>query len=214
MKQHFLAAGLAWLTLTSAGLPLQAQDAAAQAAAIQERKEIEERFRSLEGLLQQLQEANLLLSRKSTEQSAEIHALRENLREDQARALGNLVSREDLKKFVEKIQEVDRKREGDNKMMIERMEKLAKIAATAPPPPVNHGPTPKPEVVEVEGDFFRHKVKTGESLSKIVAAYNAVLREKGKSTVTMDAVKRANPAMDPNNIIVGRTILIPVPAEK
>jgi len=214
MKQQFLAAGLAWLTLTSAGVQLQAQDAAAQAAAIHERKETEERFRSLEGLVQQLQEANLLLSRKSTEQSTEIHALREQLREEQSKALGNLASREELKKFAEKIQEVDRKREGDNRMMIERMEKLAKIAASAPPPLIPRAPTQKSEVSEVEGDFFKHKVKTGESLSKIIAAYNAALREKGKSTVTIEMVKRANPAMDANNIIVGRTILIPVPPEK
>ncbi len=218
MKQHFLAAGLAGLMFMSSDMVVQGQDQSAQAAAIQERKEMEERFRSLEGLVQQLQEANLILTRKLTEQSSEINTLREHMREEQTRALGNLATREELKKFAGTIQEVDRKREGDNKMMIERIEKVAKIAASTPPPVVIHPPPTgsgnKPEAPDVEGNFFKHKVKTGESLSKILEAYNTALREKGKAMVTMDMVKRANPTMDANNIIVGRTILIPVPSEK
>ena len=200
-------------------LPVLAQDPANRAAAINEQREADERYRSLSGIVEQLQEAYSAQTRRLNGLSSEINTLREQSRDDARKATANLATREELKRLAEQVQEIDKKREADTKLILEKIERLAKIASTpAPvivtPAAINSSDSEsrphKPVSNDVpEGNYYMHKVKKGESLSAIIAAFNTKLKAEGKPTVTFDAVKKANPTMDPNNVIIGRTIRIP-----
>jgi hypothetical protein len=57
-------------------------------------------------------------------------------------------------------------------------------------------------------------VKDGQRLSDIVKEYNGALKEQGRPSITIEQVKRSNPKMNPNKILVGQEILLPVPDKK
>ena len=78
--------------------------------------------------------------------------------------------------------------------------------------PVNP-PTP-PTVTPVNPfKFNTHKVETGEFLSMIIVAYNRAYKEEGLGTVTQSQVLKANPGLNPNRLLVGQKIKIPLPGE-
>ena len=201
-------------------LPVLAQDPANRAAAINEQREADERYRSLSGIVEQMQEAYAAQSRRLNSITSEINTLRDQSREDARKATVNLATREELKRLAEQVQEIDRKREADNRLILEKIERLAKVVATpvpvvvTPPAPRNDSDSETKSTKHVanevpEGNFYMHKVKPGETLSAIIAAFNTKLKAEGKPTVTFDMVKKANPTMNPNNVVVGRTIRIP-----
>ena len=145
------------------------------------------------------------------------------------------VSREDLQKVYAKMAEIEKARQTDRASLLEQINKVAELAAKQPqiiqvPVPT---PTPGPKVStrterestpekepetapENPDGYFKHKIKGGENLTTIIAAYNAELKDKSpaKKAITLDAVKKANPKMNPNNLQVGKEILIPVPPNK
>lgn len=195
---------------------LHAQDPAAQAAALAERRDAEESYRILAGKIEDMH--GIISSQRNDIASLrnEVAILRDALqteRSERAKAAINYATRDDLKKLVDKLQEIERKRESDKELVLKEIQRLAKIAATPAPPP----PEPKPAKetkAEPSDAFFTHKVKEGQTLSAIIEAYNAKLKAEGKGRVTLDQVKKANPNMDINHVVVGREILIPVPAHK
>ena len=196
--------GLSFLTFWTTRLT--AQDAAAEAALIAERKAAEERSKRLEALLEDMKEAYEAQQKRLMALAEEIN----RLREETARAGNNLATREELRKLAEKIQEVDQKREADKELILKELQKLAK----APPPlPVEHKASAEGNA-DVPDKFFTHVVKQGEYLSTIISAFNAELKAKGKGTVTLSQVKKANPNLNPDNLKVGQEILIPVPPNK
>jgi hypothetical protein len=76
--------------------------------------------------------------------------------------------------------------------------------------------TPLPSAPEFTGEYYPYKIKSGDSLTRIIGAYNSQLKEKGmnKAPITLDMVKKANPKLNPNNLPVGREIKIPIPPDK
>ena len=153
-----------------------------------------------------------------------------------------MLFRSDLQKVYSKMAEVDKARQSDRTAINEQIkilaEKVAELQAR-PPVTIREVPTPIPprnntrvpdktsetstekdsgenSVPDNPGGYYKHKVKQGEYLSTIIAAYNAKLKEEhpNKRPITLDAVKKANPKLNPNNVPIGKEILIPVPPDK
>jgi len=183
-----------------------------------------EEMRRLAGQVEDLREANAASMRKIAQLQSQVESLRSDLRqanERQTTKLADFASREDLRELAKKMQEVDQKREADKHLILEELKKLGQTLATPAPAPATPKPRNRPpveipdkpqEAKELTG--YPHVVQSGESLSQIVAAYNAAFKEKGKKTITLEMVKRANPKININNIYVGQEILIPEPGEK
>ncbi len=205
-----------FLVLTSLVLaPLAAWPAdnedAARAAAIAEKQEQEERTRRFEASLRDLLSAQEDQQRRLTEQARQIDALREELRllrEDVLKAGTEALTRAELKKVVDAVAEVDKKRVEDNKLLKEAIETLGTklvALATAPPPPEKREPTPGQNGSEVG---YWHVVESGQFLSTIVQAY----RDQGVK-VTLKQVMDANPGVNWNRLPVGKRIFIPDPSK-
>jgi len=183
-----------------------------------------EEFRRLAGEVADLRDANSAQQRRIAQLQKEVDSLRSALREANDRSttkMGDFVTREDLKKILDRVQEVDQKRESDRKLILEEFEKLGRTIASAPAPAAERKPREKPVVKDteppvapIEGTFYPHKVQEGESLGEIVTQYNAALAKEGRPRITLAQVRAANPKLNPNRILVGQEILLPVPDKK
>jgi LysM repeat protein len=222
----------AWIGVALASLGFQnlrGQDVLAQrAAAAADHEAAEERYKQMTSDIQSLLTAQEI-------QQKRLQALAEELRktrDDQAHSGRNLATRdevkEQLRELVEKIQEIDRKREADKKLILEELAKLGKTLQTPAPAPRKNreaeraepsdrddastkAKPPKKPVQQVEG--YPHEVQKGEYLSLIIAAYNAQYKKDGKKTITMKQVLDANPDLKPEKIQPGMKILIPDPGK-
>jgi LysM repeat protein len=186
------------------------QDVSAEAAALAAQREADERYKRLAATVEDLRDAYSLQQKRLGALADELHRLRgEN--SQLLKAQRDFATKDDLKKLIEKVQEVDHKRSADNKAILEELQKLGKVAA-APvepkAPPVVQAPK------EMTGEFYPHIVKPGESLSAIIATYNATFKELGKANVTQAQILKANPKLNPNKILAGQEILIPAPPNK
>jgi LysM repeat protein len=113
-------------------------------------------------------------------------------------------TRDDLRMLAEKLKEVDQARLDDRKLILEEIRKLAKVPVVAPPPkktapkeePVSAGPPP---------GSFEYVIQPGDNLTAIAIGVN---KEHGLK-VTVDAILKANPKLDPKRLQVGQKIYIP-----
>lgn len=192
--------------------------AADDTAVLAERREFEERYKRMVAELEDMKDAYRALQKRTIDLSSEVARLREeNIQ--QAQAQTKYATREDLRKLVEKMQEIDGKRESDRKLILEQLEKLASTAAAnvaaaearkdrrqqeeekkpvAPPSDPNQ-------------EYYTYEVKADNTLSEIVKAYNEAFRNEGKKTITLQQVLQANPGLKPEKLYIGRKIMIPVP---
>jgi LysM repeat protein len=196
MKRLSLCLLLAGLT----ALPAFAQDTATQ-----------QQIDKLSGQIQDLMEGQAQQGKRIDALLKEVNDLHEKVntptvKEDNA-------SRADLKRIAEQLQEVDRKRAADRELILDNINKLAKVAAGAPVTP-RRNTTPK--VTEDPGAAagtpqvgHEYKVQAGDSLGLIVKAY----RDQGVKVTTAQVLK-ANPGLDPNKLYVGKVIFIPDPSAK
>lgn len=203
-----------------------AQDAATIAA----QREAEERERRTTAALTRLEEANAVQQRRINELNNDIAAVRRQLVEFENRyknAQLGIASQSDIRKVYDKMAEIEKNRQADNNLVKEQFVELKKLLDKPPviipqpiPTPAPRNETrqkdPEPEQPEFTGDFFTYKIKSGDRLTQIISAFNAKLKEEGKNKapITLDMVKKANPRMNPNNLIVGRDIKIPVPPDR
>ena len=181
----------------------------------------QEEFRRLQGEVADLRDAKAADQRRIGELSRKIDQLQTALRESNEKhtlKMGDAVTHEDLKKIVEQIVAVDKKRAEDRDVILEQFDKLAKVVA-------NPGTKTRPLRKEtekqedekpavIEGTFIEHKVKDGDMFSKILQDFNVALKDEGRPTVTTSDVKKVNPKLDLNRLRVGQTILLPVPDKK
>lgn len=153
------------------------------------------------------------------------------LRMESARGTAQFATKADVQRFDDElrrlaktIQEIDKKREADKRLILETIEELKKLIKTAaaapiikPPPP----PPPSPTASETatpeppkDQKGFEHVVQNGETLLAIIGAYNAALKEKGvKGRITLNAVLQANPGLKAERMRIGQKIFIPEPAQ-
>jgi LysM repeat protein len=190
----------------------------------------EERLRKLEKRLEDLQAENFKLAQDLREARAEnqdlnrrFEALRLAAKSTAERA-GNS---EDIIKLAQQLKELDQRRVADQQKILSEVERMLKTApAAAPPPP----PTPSlgksgtksaPKPVEAETGSHAehgelkgvwHTIEKDQTLGVIVKAYNDDLKAKGRTgKVTLKSIQDANPRANPNRLIVGSKLFIPVP---
>jgi TolA-binding protein len=187
-----------------------------------------EEFKRLQGEVADLRDANVAYQKRITELTRRVEKLQEDVREASDRStmkMGDLATREELKKIIDRIADVDEKRESDRKVILEQFDKLEKaLASGTGTGSRSNGPRNtrerdrepekqiKPEVIE--GTFFPYKVKPDETFGEIIIAYNAYLKTEGRPPIREADVLKANPNLNKNRIFVGQTIQLPVPEKK
>jgi len=181
------------MALLTAPMIVSAQDAA-----------MEERLNQLSAQIDVLKEARELQNKK-------IEALEKQVGELQSQVnkpSGDYATSEQLKKVADAVTEVDKKRKADSENVADQLEKIRKAlipggggGGRRSSAPVTD--TPKP-AFDASAPHMEHKVEPGETLSAIASAYRA----KGVK-VTLQQIMDANPKVDPKNVKVGQTIIIP-----
>lgn len=199
MKRIFC---LSAICLLAAAPLLPAQDAATAAAAAS-KQEAEENYNTLKGHVDDLIAAQTDLQKKILALEKDVADLRAELNKSSP----NYASADDLKALTQAVQELDKKREADKKLILEEMEKIGKsMSGTAP------AHTNKPRVdaggSATGGDEtgYYYTIKKDDSLSLIAQAF----REQGLK-VTTQQILDANPNLNPNKLVVGKKIFIPAP---
>jgi phage tail protein X len=130
-------------------------------------------------------------------------------------AANNSASADDLKKLAAQVQEIDKKRQDDNTLILSQLEKLAKaggvpVTPHKPSPIVPPVPTtPTTPTAGAKQNGYEYTIATGDMVATIAKAYRA----QGVK-VTTDQILAANPGLNPNKMIVGKKIFIPDPAAK
>jgi TolA-binding protein len=182
----------------------------------------QEEFRRLQGEVADLRDAKAADQRRINELSRKIDQLQSALRESNEKhtlKLGDAVTRDDLKKIIDQIVEVDKKRAEDRNVILDQFEKLAKVVAdprggNVRSPRGKEKEKAEEKPTQIEGTFIEYKVKDGDIFSLILQNFNVALKDEGRPTITTADVKKVNPKLDLSRIYVGQTILLPVPDKK
>ena len=130
-------------------------------------------------------------------------------------AANDSASADDLKKLAEQVQELAKKQQDDNDLILKEFEKLAKGGSISPshkaPPsvstPTSADNSPAPAGGQQNG--YWQPVGSGDTIAAIAKAYRA----KGVK-VTTSQILAANPGLNPNSLKVGQRIWIPDSAAK
>ena len=203
-----------FLGLSLLRLPASGQDAATNAADVAEKQGVDEKFKQLAADIQSLRDANQLLLEK-------VSALKDDLqqiRAEQSRLAASAVGHDDLKPLAQRIEEVDKRRQDDKDAISEqiktseaRLQKLLTSSAADPSgrPPVT-GATPAAPGM---ADGFVYTIRDHDTFMDILKAYNETFKSKGMKTITLDALEKAHPDVDPKKLKINQKIVIPHPAE-
>lgn len=131
---------------------------------------------------------------------------------DKSSQSGAAASPDDLKKLAEQVQEIDKKRQDDNARILKELERLDRSLGVAPP---SHQAAPSTSATSTDvatssgsQKGYDYVIQDKDTLSAIARAYRA----KGIK-VTTDQILKANPGLDPKNLIVGKKIFIPAPPQ-
>lgn len=174
------------LTLMALLLPqLNAQDAA-----------LRERVDKLYGNVQDLIAANIELQKRVSDLSKELEALKQKSTQP-----ADAVTRDELRTYAQKLQEVDQKREADKKLIVNQIEDLAKAVRRAPAAPPSAGSGGRVQ------QGYEYVIQDGDTLTAIVQAY----RDDGIK-VTVDDILKANPGLKPTALQIGQKVFVPAPA--
>jgi LysM repeat protein len=139
----------------------------------------------------------------------EISDLRDKLNQPDT---NNFASADDLKKLAEQIQEIDKKRQQDNDLILKELEKLEKIGGLAvsahksqPDVSTSNSTNNNPTNTSPQKGYD-YTIHAGDTLSAISKAY----RDQGIK-VTTEQILKTNPGLNPNAMKVGQKIFIPAP---
>jgi LysM repeat protein len=167
----------------------------------------EERLNQLSGKIEDL----IASQETQRKQLADLRHEIENMREQASKPTGNFAAQEDLKRVADIVKEVDRKRLEDYEKIRTTIKELGTTLAAQPTKtkrsenPVEIAKADKPPKSE---KGFDYTVKSGDTLSGIVAAY----REQNIK-VTKDQIIAANPGLVPEKMRLGQKIWIPAPQQ-
>ncbi len=196
--------GLLLIAFTLALRPLVGAD---EAALLAERQNMDERYKKMVAMVEDLLAAQATLQKRMGSLSDDL----QNLREESLRSQGKWASRDDLKRLADRLADLEKRREEDRRVILEEIKKLANTPpAVLPEPSVPKKPRkPEPQVQDpapIPEKGYEYEVKEGDTVAAIVAGY----REKGVKT-SVDQVLKANPALKPNKLKKGQKIFIPDP---
>ena len=165
------------------------------------------------GKVQDMQEAQALQAKRLDTLEKEISDLRDKSSQPGATDNAN-ANADDLKKLADQVQEIDKKRQADKELILKEIEKLGKVggssaASRKSPPTVSMTAVDNPATTATGPQKgYDYAIQRGDTLLAIAKAY----REQGIK-VTTDQILKANPGLDPKNLIVGKKIFIPAPAQ-
>jgi len=222
MKRHLLFSGLlAGLLWVASGL--HAQDSATAAA---EREQAEDRYRTLNNRVSELEATLQSYQKRMNGLREENGKLREEI--DRLKNKGeNSSTLESLKHLAEKIEEVDRKRLNDSKETAKAFERLEKVILDRPSrvAPAPRDPTPPartgPDAVKPPSEThppggrevgWEYAIQANDTLSGIVAKLRT--RDEFKKLTPLQFQKQimdANPAVNWNKLKINQKIFIPAP---
>jgi LysM repeat protein len=171
--------------------------------------ETTDRLNKVDGYVQDLLATRAAQDKRMQALEKEIADLRDKLNQPGA---NNYASADDLQKLAGQVQELAKKQQADNDLILKEIEKLGKIgggstASRKSPPGVAAPPKENPTPAGGAQKGFYYEVQSGNTLSAIVKAY----REQGVK-VTVDQILKENPGLDPKNLPVGKKIFIPARA--
>jgi len=160
---------------------------------------IREDYRRLQSQLEDLLMAHNALKSELSKLRSEVQMLRaKTATKDTATA-----TRDDLEGLAKSIREVDRKRVQDKDLILKEMKALLRSGSSG-------GRTTKTSPNSKKS--FEHTVQKDETISAIIAAYNADLKSQGaKKRITLKSVLDANPKLNPRTMRIGQTLFIPDP---
>lgn len=192
MKKIFL------LTMLLAAGPLvRAQDAA-----------VDERINKLAGQVQDLADSKEALRKDLDALAKEVRDLRDQV----GKPNDTYATQDDVKRLAAKLEEIDKKRQDDQQMILDKIAELGKtlsansgrhVAAVAPPDvpaTADHG-----SAAAGNDKGYYYPIKSGDTLGAIAKAYREQLHLK----VTADDILKANPGLDDRKMPVGKKIFIP-----
>jgi TolA-binding protein len=172
----------------------------------------EERLNQLSGKIEDL----IASQETQRKQLADLRREIESLREQASKPTGNFAAQEDLKRVADAVKEVDRKRLEDYEKIRTTVKELGTTLAAQPQrtKKLDSGVMeiaqadkhPKSDKTEKSEKGFEYTIKSGDTLSGIVAAY----REQNIK-VTKDQIIAANPGLVPEKMRLGQKIWIPAP---
>jgi LysM domain-containing protein len=211
----------ALVSLSAAG-----QDNAARAAA--DREAAEERYKLLNSAVE-----GLVASQ--ADQQRRIAAIADDLRSVRSESpkidTSKFVTREELNRLVKAVEEIDRKREADKKLILDEFEELKKdlkkllsTPASAPPPSTSgrkkntaaedKPPDKAPDKTQdtaagsaQEGVW--HVIEKDNSLWAIATAYNEEFKKQGKKT-SVKLIEDANPGLKATSLKLGQKVFVPL----
>lgn len=122
-------------------------------------------------------------------------------------------SQDDLKKLAAQVQEIDKKRQEDNRRVLKELEQLEKSLGTSPPgrrspPEASPEPLKGHPLTSGPQNGYDYTIHQGDTLMAIAKAY----RDQGVK-VTTEQILKANPGLNPKNLKIGQKIFIPAPAQ-
>jgi hypothetical protein len=163
----------------------------------------------LYGQIQDLTEAQAAQNKRIDALEKSIGDLGDKLNQP---AANNSASADDLKKLAAQVQEIDKKRQDDNELILKQIANLGKgggvstsVHRTSPTVSTNNLDT----TATGPQKGYDYTIAAGDMISTIAKAYRA----QGVK-VTSDQILKANPGLNPNSLIVGKKIFIPDPNAK
>ena len=176
---------------------------------------IEQQFRQLRGEIEQIKEAYTLQLNRSVALDKQVTQLQTANRELKREIERKLNNNEDIDELARKLKELDKNRRNDlaiTNKQIDEILKIIKNLATSPVQPRggDGGNNPAPANFK----FRVHPVQAGEFLSTIQEAYNDAFKKEGlKGRVTQSQILKANPGLNPNRLLIGQKLRIPLPGQ-
>jgi TolA-binding protein len=204
------------LTFSLIGLLGVASISRAQnASAVADQQAAEERYKQLAGKIQDLQDTVDAQRKHITDLEAQI----KEVREAQAKPDTNTATRDELRKLAEQVKDIDDKRAADKETIKKEIAALATAAPVEPTPkkpkavkapkvdPTPDTPAATPDTGDKNYEGYEHAVKSGETLTMIVTAYN---KANGSKTTVDQVLKHPlNAGLKPEKLKVGQKIFIP-----
>jgi LysM repeat protein len=177
----------------------RAQDAATQ-----------QQIDKLYGQIQDLVEAQAAQTKRIEALEKEIGDLSDKLNQPAAPDSANA---DDLKKLAAQVQEIDKKRQADNELILKQIAQLGKVGSSGhkSSPAVSTTPAADNSTASASGPQkgYDYTIAANDTVSAIAKAYRA----QGVK-VTSTQILAANPGLNPNSLIVGKKIFIPDPNAK
>ncbi len=167
----------------------------------------QQQINKLNGQVQDLLDAQTLQAKRIDALEKEIGDLH-----DKSGSPGAAADQGDLQKLAQQVQDLANKQKADQELILKEIEKLGKVSGGSTATHKSSVSTTVADnpVASTAGPQkgYDYAIQKGDTLLAISKAY----RDQGIK-VTVEQIMKANPGLDPKNLIVGKKIFIPAPGQ-